>query len=159
MKKKIIYVDMDGVIADFHGAIKVHPLANDPNYKSEPDHIPNIFRDLKPIEGAIDAIKRLTSLPNYEIYILTTAPWGNPDAWTHKRLWIEEHFGTLLKKKVIISHHKNLLKGDFLIDDRTANGVDNFEGRHIHFGWNYEGNLWNPYPDWNSILLFFEQLE
>ena len=35
---------------------------------------------------------------------------------------------------MIFSHHKNLNKGDYLIDDRTKNGADKFEGEHIHFG-------------------------
>ena len=48
--------------------------------------------------------------------------------------WIEKYFGDKLKKRLILTHRKDLLMGDYLIDDRTKNGADNFEGEHIHFG-------------------------
>lgn len=45
---------------------------------------------------------------------------------------------------MILSHHKNLNKWDYLIDDRLKNGVDKFEGEHIHF-WT------SKFPDWKSV--------
>ncbi len=50
----------------------------------------------------------------------------------------------MLYKRLILTHHKNLNKGDYIIDDRTANGVDKFEGEHIHFGS-------EQYPDWQAV--------
>ena len=35
---------------------------------------------------------------------------------------------------MILSHHKNLNQGDYLIDDRTKNGAGKFQGEHVHFG-------------------------
>jgi 5'(3')-deoxyribonucleotidase len=152
MKKKIIYVDMDGVLADFGAAIAEHPMINISPYDKEPDLIPDIFEDLPPLVGAIESIKILTSTPVFEVFILTTAPWKNPSSWTHKRLWVEKYLGDLLTKKVIISHRKDLLKGDFLIDDRIANSAGEFEGFHIHFGWDYMNNKWNTFPDWKAVM-------
>ena len=49
----------------------------------------------------------------YDLYILSTAPWGNPSAWTDKLEWIKKHFdsdrpeGTFYKR-LILTHHKNL---------------------------------------------------
>lgn len=61
----------------------------------------------------------------------TTAPWANPSAWSDKRL--------------ILSHHKNLNHGHYLIDDRTKHGVAQFAGEHIHFG--------APrFPHWTAVL-------
>jgi 5'(3')-deoxyribonucleotidase len=34
-----------------------------------------------------------------------------------KRFWIEDHFGNLFHKKMFVTHRKDLLMGDYLIDD------------------------------------------
>jgi 5'(3')-deoxyribonucleotidase len=86
------------------------------------------------------------------LYIATAAPWGNPSSAMDKRYWIEEHFGDLFRKKMVVTHLKNMLRGDYLIDDRTANGAGEFEGELLRFGWAYETEEWNKYPTWNSIL-------
>ena len=106
----------------------------------------------EPIEGAIDAIKKLHNTDKYKLFIATTAPWYKPDSFTHKRLWIENHFKDLFRKKMFITHRKDLLMGDFLIDDRLKNGVENFKGELLRFGWDYEVEMWNEYPDWSTIL-------
>lgn len=135
---------MDGVLADFNKAIKerVTPeLAV--KYGENIDQIPGIFKDLEPINGAIYAFEELSK--KYECYILSTAPWDNPDAWTEKRLWVETHLGQLAYKKLILSHNKHLNRGDYLIDDRYANGAGEFEGEHILFGG-------SDYPNWKTVL-------
>ena len=48
-------------------------------------------------------------------------------------------------KKVILSHYKNLNRGEILIDDRPNNGAKNFKGEWIHFAT-------DDFPDWASIL-------
>jgi len=157
MIKPTIYIDMDGVIADFSEAVKTHPKSNDLNYKDNPDNIPGIFEHLKLVPGAKEAIHKLYLSNKYDLFILTTAPWDNPSAWMHKRLWIEKHFGKIFHKKVIITHRKDLLIGDYLIDDRTANGAGDFKGTHLHFGWDYINHKDNTYPNWEAILTYFNQ--
>lgn len=155
MDKSIVYIDMDGVLADFGKTIKNNPQAKTNEFKDHPDNIPGIFEHLEPIEGAIEAVEKLNNSGQYELFILTTAPWHNPTAWMHKRLWIERYFGEVFYKKIIITHRKDLLIGDYLIDDRTANGAGNFKGTHLHFGWDYVNNKFNTYPSWDDILLYF----
>jgi len=155
MTKKILYIDMDGVIVDTKSAMDAWfsehlNIAN--KYKENPDHIPGIFRFPPPIKGAIESIKKLSESNKYDIFILTSAPWGNPESNTDKRYWIEAYFKKLFHKKLIITHRKDLLMGDYLIDDRLANGADEFTGKLLSFGWDYENNKWNEYPTWNSIL-------
>jgi 5'(3')-deoxyribonucleotidase len=67
-------------------------------------------------------------------------------------MWLEDYFGDLFHKKMFVTHRKDLLLGDYLIDDRTKNGAGEFSGEHLQFGVNYEDNKVGPYPDWNSIL-------
>ena len=98
------------------------------------------------------AVDKLNSSNIYDLFIATTAPWNNPMSFTHKRLWIEKNFGDIFKKKMFITNRKDLLIGDFLIDDRLANGAKNFQGELLRFGYDYERKIWNKYKDWHSIL-------
>jgi len=154
-QKKIIWIDMDGVLVDFNGHVEETISKNEflkTAYKGRYDHIPGIFRNPKPIEGAVEAVKKLAESGKYELYIATAAPWGNPMAAMDKRFWIEEYFGDLFYKKMAVTHLKNMLIGDYLIDDRTANGAGGFNGKLLRFGWSYETETFNEYPNWNSIL-------
>ena len=153
--KKIVWIDMDGVLVDF--SVEVNKTISNntflrESYKGRYDHIPGIFRNPPPIEGAIEAIHKLVESGKYELYIATAAPWGKPMAAMDKRFWIEEHFGRIFHKKMAITHLKGLLIGDYLIDDRTANGAGEFKGELLRFGWHYETETWNEYPNWESIL-------
>jgi 5'-nucleotidase len=153
--KKILYIDMDGVLVDFESEIlkfyQLHPYLKG-RYKDNPDHIHGIFRNPKPIYGSIEAVNKLYESGKYDMFIATAAPWGNPESATDKRFWIETHFGNMFHKKMFITHRKDLLMGDYLIDDRTKNGAGEFKGELIQFGWNYEEEKWNPYPNWESVL-------
>jgi 5'(3')-deoxyribonucleotidase len=153
--KKIVYIDMDGVLVDL-GKEFVKFYERNPHLKEKfkncPDHIPGIFRNPPPIEGAIEAVKKLAESGKYELLIATAAPWGNPDAATDKRYWIETYFGNLFHKKMFVTHRKDLLFGDYLIDDRVKNGAGEFRGELLRFGHSYETNEWNEYPTWESIL-------
>jgi 5'-nucleotidase len=154
-KKKIVYIDMDGVIVDFGAAIQdwfeKHPHLIE-RYKDNPDHIQGLFRNPPPVEGAIEAITKLHESGKYELFIATAAPWGNPMSASDKRFWIEDHFGNLFHKKMFITHRKDLLMGDYLIDDRTKNGAGEFKGELLQFGVNYENGKVGKFPTWQSIL-------
>lgn len=156
MRKKIVYIDMDGVLVNFDYAIKdffkKYPHLEE-RYKNNPDHIQGLFRNPPPIEGAIEAVNKLAESGKYELFIATSAPWGNPMSSMDKRFWIEEHFGNLFHKKMFVTHRKDLLMGDYLIDDRVKNGAGEFSGELLRFGYDWENdNKPNEYPTWESIL-------
>jgi len=129
---KILYLDMDNVLVDFTSGINRLNQSIVSQYEDRLDEVPGIFSLMYPMEGAIEAVEKLSK--HFEIYILSTAPWENPSAWSDKLLWIKKYFPTIAYKRLILTHHKNLNKGDFLVDDRLKNGADKFEGEHIHFG-------------------------
>lgn len=139
--KPIVYIDMDGVLANFDKRVK-ELEAQGFKAGSVFKH-PEAYKDLEPIEGAIEAWHSLQE--KYETYVLSTPAWSNPDSWSEKRIWVEKYLGKSAHKKLILSHNKGLVKGDYLIDDREANGVGDFSGEHIHFGT-------EEYPDWESVL-------
>ncbi len=145
-QKKILYIDMDGVLCDFDGAADKHALRN--KYKNRRDCIPGIFKDLEPLPGAIEAFEYLWEV--FDVYILSTPPWRNPDGWIHKKDWVEKHIPKA-KRRLILSHHKNLNKGDYLIDDSHYRGQAEFEGRWIHFN--------TPdFPNWDSVLTYLKDV-
>ena len=147
MKKKIVYVDMDNTIVDFKSGIEKLSKEDQEKFKDNFDNHPEIFALMEPIDGAIKTLKELNKY--FDLYILSTAPWDNPNAWKQKRDWIEKFFGkgeeNIFYKKVILSHHKDLNNGDILIDDRPNNGAENFKGSWIHFAT-------DDFPDWDSVF-------
>ena len=140
-KKKVIYIDMDGVLCDY-GAFLEKMISKGMN-KFQVFKMLGVFEDLNPIQGAVNAFHLLDQ--HFDVYILSTPLWSNPDSWKGKRIWVEKYLGKAAKKKLILSHNKGLMKGNYLIDDREANGVLDFEGEHIKFG---EGE----YVGWNEVL-------
>ena len=138
-KRKIIYFDMDNTLADYLG--KANEKGVDPK---EAKHILGFFQNLEPIEGAIDAYNILSK--DFDVYILTTAPWSNPSAFSEKLKWIKKWLPSAYKN-VIFSHHKNLNIGDYLIDDSTFNGAGEFTGEHIQIHS-------DKFPNWKSLIKY-----
>ena len=86
---------------------------------------------MEPMPGAMEAFVALSEA--FDVYILSTAPWENPSAWSDKLEWVKKYLGEKAWKRLILSHHKNLNRGDFLVDDRDKNGAGQFAGTLITF--------------------------
>ena len=142
MNKKILYVDMDNVLVDFESGIAQLPQNTLAEFEGRLDEVPGIFASMKPLENSIESFELLSE--KFDTYILSTAPWDNSTAWSDKIDWVKKYLGKSAYKRLILSHHKNLNHGDFLIDDRTKNGAGLFTGEHIHFGT-------GKFPDWKSV--------
>lgn len=81
---KILYIDLGNVLVDFQSGIDQLDEATRQQYKGHLDDVPGIFAKMLPKEGAIDAFRKLSE--RYDVYILSTAPWNNPSAWSDKLL-------------------------------------------------------------------------
>ena len=118
MKLKVVYVDMDDVLVDFQSGIDSLSDEEREVYKDNIDNAPGIFSKMQPLDGAIEGYKKLTEY--FDVYILSTAPWNNPSAWSDKLLWVQKHLGDIAYKRLILSSNKHLNAGDYLIDDRAS---------------------------------------
>ena len=142
MNKYRIFIDMDGVIADFEKASnefqRIHGKTNRPDKWVD-------YRNLDVIEGAIEAVAKLNA--DHEVFIASTPPWLRPEVWGHKREWIGEHF-PYLKRRIILTHRKDLLIGDILIDDSRYRGQPDFQGEWFWFNRNWKNKNWNACLEW-----------
>ena len=145
--RKILYVDMDGVLCDFERALR-KDIAIKPEI-AYPQSQYGFFRKLQPIEHALESMESLLGFRNLDMYILTAPSIHNPLCYSEKREWVETHLGFEWVKKLIISPNKGLSKGHYLIDDhKEGRGQELFEGELLHFGS-------DKFPDWPSITDFF----
>lgn len=140
---KIIYVDMDGVLVDFESGINSLSDVELKLYENKLDEVPGIFSRMTPIKGALESFKKISE--HFDIYILSTAPWENPTALNDKLAWVKKYIGETANRRVIFSHNKHLIIGDYLIDDRKTNGAAEFKGKHIHF-------RSDEFPNWDAVL-------
>lgn len=131
-----IYLDMDGVVADFNayaGAIlntsKISHTWPDEDWNKIKEN-PRLYRDLDKTQEAdnlVETCRKICKEQNWNLLFLTAIPKKNdlPYAYYDKVIWatkhypdIPVHFGPLSTDK-----WKHCIKGDILIDDRPSNCV------------------------------------
>ena len=134
---------MDNVLVDFQSGLDQMSEETKKEYAGRLDEIPGLFGKMKPMPGAIDAVHELQK--HYDLFILSTAPWKNPSAWSDKVAWVTKYLDDVFHKRMVITHRKDLCQGDYLIDDRGKNGTSEFSGEWIEFGS-------KRFPNWESVL-------
>ncbi len=133
---------MDNVLVDFKTGIEKCDEQTLLHYEGRLDEVPDIFSKMEPMKDAIESYKILSN--HFDTYILSTSPWENHTAWSDKLNWVKKYLGKLSYKRLILTHHKNLNYGDFLVDDRTKNGAGEFKGELIQFGS-------SKFPNWIGV--------
>lgn len=144
---KIVFVDLDGVLANFDGAI-TSGILQDPPEMFEP----GFFRNLEILDGAKEAINELLANKNLEIYVGSKMTSKVTTCASEKMEWVKEHFPGLLRNMVLCCD-KKLLRGDFLIDDDVERWGHKFKGAFIHF------DRTKPKQEWQRISDFFRDIK
>ncbi len=146
-----IIIDMDEVIADPMGAMiewykREH--GGDVDYrkmlagswiKGFPDEDqpmiwerlrgPGFFRHLPVMKDSVDVLRELNN--RYEVFIVSAAT-EFPNSLKDKLEWLEDHFSFLTWKQVALCGSKDLIFGDYMIDDHLKN-LRGFKGKPYLF--------------------------
>lgn len=145
-----LFLDMDGVLADFDRAYEerfgAHPRSHDDKVLwANIDGCEEFFRSIHPCAGALDFY---ASVKHLSPAILTACPkTGYEKAAQHKREWVREHLGpdvTVLP--VMGGANKPLFMhapGDVLIDDYRRNTE----------AWAAAGGVAILHRDWNATRI------
>ncbi len=81
--------------------------------------IPGFFRHLKPVEGAVESVKKLIS-DGHDVVIVTACMYGHTD----KREWLAEHLPEISANNIIFARRKQIIQGDVFIDDSADNCIN-----------------------------------
>lgn len=145
-----VYVDMDGVLADFFGAWA--KLDNKDHYKDidNPEaklqlvrEHPTFWLDLPVLPNAgrlLGAVKKYAG--SYKICSSPLA--GDPNSEPHKRIWVKEHLAAFPPTDVIITHNKAAYA---LQADGTPNILIDDFGKNIR-NWNAAGGIGIKHKDY-----------
>jgi len=139
--KKIVYLDMDGVMADFKKGVG----RPNPEWSPPEMYLQGFFRNLPVMAGAREAITEILTYEGIDLYIASKPDSINLFCATEKYQWIQEHFPELIKK-IFLTCDKGHLNGHFLVDDDERQWKDKFKGEFIKF------DELNPEASWKAIL-------
>lgn len=159
---RTVFVDMDGVVADFVGGVFKHFNFDASNYNPRGDYdltkyldIPTgefwsrldtnetFWESLEPTPEAFQLMELLESrVPSSSIYFLSS-PALHPNCFHGKAVWVHKHFPEYISR-LILTQHKHFLAAQdrLLVDDNNGN-INSFRdsrGRGVLF----------PRP-WNSL--------
>lgn len=151
-RDNVVLVDMDGVLADFDGAVlnqlppEIERVARThfyiaEDYPAHAEHVryitsqPNFFLDLPLVDNAFEGWQRLIDA-GYQPQICTAPLSRNSHSVRNKLAWLHRHFGPrfgdLVVSDAIIDRRKYRYDGFALIDDRPEVDTNDGQARWLH---------------------------
>ncbi|MCF3650055.1 5' nucleotidase, NT5C type [Synoicihabitans lomoniglobus] len=137
--KPILYIAMDDVLVDVASGLNFVAKEVVEKYAGRVAEIPGLFGKMDAVPEAVSAFRQLAE--RYDTYVVSTAPWDNPTAWSDKVSWVSCHLGDATRDRLVLTPTMSLLRGDILI---TATATD-FTGEVITLGS-------AATPDWAAVL-------
>ena len=170
---KRLIIDMDNVMADIsqqfhtwytrHTGDVVDPatLIGVPEPEAFPDpkiiwnflFTPGFFRDVPVMKDSQQVMEELNK--KYEVFIVSSA-LEFPQSLSEKYAWLQEHFSFIHWKQIVFCGSKNVIKGDYMIDDYLKN-LDYFDGEKILYTAPHNQLLegYNRVNDWQEVAKMF----
>lgn len=183
--RPVVYVDMDNVLNKFwigYNIIYNHIYSDQFNLTREKlidycisadlgitdkeeakrlDHAvmsDSIFwRTIPVYDGAQEALKELND--RYDTYILTT-PWVYYNGCVEDKItWMKSNFPFFDTTKMIFTWRKELLRGNVIIDDHSAN-LETFQGKRVAISYPYNMNTKVDFrsEDWSDIVTYLKEV-
>ena len=90
---------------------------------------PGFFRNLPVMEDSIDVLRELNQ--RYEVFIVSAA-MEFPNSLKDKLEWLMEHFPFFTWRQLALTGSKDLVFGDYMIDDHVKN-LKGFKGKPYLF--------------------------
>lgn len=104
-------------------------------------------RTLDVYPGAVDGVRRLQEIA--DVWIVTS-PWNSNPTWTHDReWWLKKHFD-IPHARVTHTSAKHMVRGDFLVDDKTDTLVKWREANPMANAVLWAGT-WNEHDAWAGV--------
>lgn len=152
-----IFIDMDGVIADFYNS----PLIKGERrgYNAYPEmYEQGFFEDLPPVPGALSAVREILTMFPGKVHILTQPVANTYYSYSEKAAWIKKWFPEL-KDNVIMTQNKEFIAGQgrVLIDDNKTKWKDSWEtrgGSFVHFD-----DTKDSRSQWAEVITWLKVLE
>ncbi len=180
MNKKIILIDMDGVLADFEkGFLQAwqkkfphHPhvpleerktfylMESYPGgLEKEIESIfsaPGLFENLNIISGGKGALAKMKAL-GHEVFICTSPFSKYENCILEKYHWVSKNLGYEWTKRIIVVKDKTLIYGDILIDDKPEHsGLKKPKWQHVLFDAPYNKHIKTKlritWNNWEEVL-------
>ena len=170
---KRLIIDMDNVMADVSTqfqrwyteatGIVIDPqtLIGKPEPEAFPDRdlfwsfifTPGFFRSVPLMKDSQEVIAELNK--KYEVFIVSSA-LEFPQSLNEKFGWLGEHFPFISWKQIVFCGSKNVIKGDYMIDDYPKN-LDYFDGEKLLYTAPHNQLLegYNRVNNWQEIAAIF----
>lgn len=163
-----VLIDMDGTKVEWSSRLNRLLLNRDPNFPIVPEgkrvgfdyfwvegadrdlildamNDPELYRELDPIPGAVEAILEMDA-EGFDVFICSTPTWTNPGCVQGKLDDVERLLGAEWTKKLILTHDKTLVRGDILIDDKPEiTGAHTPVWKHLMFDQDYNRHIDTPH--------------